>query len=562
MTVLPGRDASVSSPLCSEPGSPGVLPDRFRSRVLATATADPGLPCTAASLGLDSLLLEMSKTKTDDPSAVVLSVGGLVGQEVNLDEFLHQLVDRIAHSMQADRGTLYLVDFSRGEIFSRAAHLPELKQIRLKLGQGVAGHVAQDGGVVNIPAAKEEQRFNPDIDKITGYRTTSLLAVPLTDMQGTIFGVLQVLNRLGGGIFGPEDEEKLKGISAQVSQALQATSLYTELLRAKQRPEQPVGYFFNKVIGESAPMKAIYKTIQKAAQTDATVLLRGESGTGKELFARAVHVNSRRRGKPFVKVDCAALPGSLIENELFGHEKGAFTGAEARQPGKFEVATGGTVFIDELGELPMPVQGKLLRVLQDREFERVGGTQTVQVDVRIVAATHRDLAQMVREGRFREDLYYRIKVVELGLPPLRVRGPEDIERLARHFIAQATKRHHLSREPHLSLEALDRLKAWHWPGNVRELENCVESAVVLCEGEVLSEHLPLPDAGRSLLPPPPSSLAKDAPVATLADVERRHVLSVLERARGNRTLAAKWLDIGRNTLARKLKEFGVADAED
>ena len=517
------------------------------------------LPCTTAPLGLDSLLLKMAKTNREDPSAVVLSVGGLVGQEVNLDEFLHQLVDRIAHSMQADRGTLYLVDFSRQEIFSRAAHLPELKQIRLKLGQGVAGHVAQQGTVVNIPAAQDEQRFNPDIDKMTGYRTSSLLAVPLVDAGGIIFGVLQVLNRLGGGIFGPDDEKRLKDISAQVSQALQATSLYTELLRAKERPEQPVGYFFNKVIGESAPMRAIYKTIQKAAQTDATVLLRGESGTGKELFARAVHVNSRRRGKPFVKVDCAALPGSLIENELFGHEKGAFTGAEARQPGKFEVATSGTVFIDELGELPLPVQGKLLRVLQDREFERVGGTQTVQVDVRIVAATHRDLALMVREGRFREDLYYRIKVVELGLPPLRARGPEDIERLARHFIAQATKRHHLSKEPHLALEALERLKAWHWPGNVRELENCVESAVVLCEGEVLAEHLPLPDAGKMLLAPPPASPGKDSPVATLADVEKRHVLAVLDRAKGNRTLTAKWLDIGRNTLARKLKGFGVAD---
>ncbi|MFZ5441238.1 MAG: sigma-54-dependent Fis family transcriptional regulator [Myxococcota bacterium] len=514
----------------------------------------------------------MSKPTAADPSQVVLSVGGLVGQEVNLDEFLHQLVDRIAHTMQADRGTLYLVDFPRGEIFSRAAHLPELKQIRLKLGQGVAGLVAQQGTVVNIPTAKDEQRFNPDIDKMTGYRTTSLLAVPLVDAQGTVFGVLQVLNRLGGGshlpptssspraVFDRDDEQKLQGIAAQVSQALQATSLYTELLRAKDVPAQPVGYFFNKVIGESAPMKAIYKTIQKAAQTDATVLLRGESGTGKELFARAVHVNSRRRNKPFVKVDCAALPGSLIENELFGHEKGAFTGAEARQSGKFEVANGGTVFIDELGELPMPVQGKLLRVLQDREFERVGGTQTVQVDVRIVAATHRDLAQMVREGKFREDLYYRIKVVELVLPALRSRGPEDIERLARHFIAQATKRHHLSKEPYLSHEALERLKAWHWPGNVRELENCVESAVVLCEGEVLPEHLPLPEAGKVFASTPtPMPGVKDAPVSTLAEVERRHILAVLERAKGNRTQAAKWLDIGRNTLARKLKEYGLAD---
>ncbi|PZR08433.1 MAG: sigma-54-dependent Fis family transcriptional regulator [Archangium gephyra] len=495
--------------------------------------------------------------KRSDPTQVVLSVGGLVGQEVNLDEFLHQLVDRIARGMQADRGTLYLVDFSRGELFSRAAHLPELKQIRLKLGQGAAGHVAQHGAPVNLPTAQGEKRFNPDIDKMTGYRTTSMLAVPLIDAQKAVFGVLQVLNRLGGGVFDADDEQKLTEIAAQVSQALQATSLYTELLRAQKQPEQPVSYFFNRVIGESAPMKAIYKTIQKAAGTDATVLLRGESGTGKELFARAVHVNSRRREKPFVKVDCAALPGSLIENELFGHEKGAFTGAEARQLGKFEAANGGTVFIDELGELPLPVQGKLLRVLQDREFERVGGTQTVQVDVRIVAATHRDLPTMVREGKFREDLYYRIKVVELTLPPLRERGVEDIERLARHFVAQATKRHHLVREPALSRSTLERLKAWSWPGNVRELENCIESAVVLCDGEVLPEHLPLPEVGKA----PTLVLGKETAVLTLEQVERQHVLAVLDKAKGNRTLTAKWLGIGRNTLARKLKDFGVAEEE-
>ncbi len=512
--------------------------------------------CSSEDGAVESLLAAFAMTKKPvDPSSVLLSVGGLVGQEVNLDAFLHQLVDRVAASMQADRGTLYLIDHSRGELFSRAAHLPEIKQIRLKLGQGVAGAVAQSGELVNVPTAEGETRFNPDIDKMTGYRTTSLLAVPLRDSSHEVFGVLQVLNRRGGGRFDPHEEQRLTEIAVQVSQALQATSLYTELKRARARPEQPVGYFFNKVIGESAPMKAIYKTVQKAAQTDATVLLRGESGTGKELFARAVHVNSRRRDKPFVKVDCAALPGSLIENELFGHEKGAFTGAEQRQMGKFEVASGGTVFIDELGELPLPVQGKLLRVLQDREFERVGGTQTVHVDVRIVAATHRDLAQMVREGRFREDLYYRVRVVELVLPPLRDRGSEDLERIARHFIASSTKKHHLVSEPKLSVSALDRLKHYHWPGNVRELENCIESAVVLCEGEILPEHLPLPEASRA------APATTDAPVAnkTLADVEKQHILMTLEKAQGNRTLAAKWLGIGRNTLGRKLKEYGLSD---
>jgi Nif-specific regulatory protein len=493
---------------------------------------------------------------SQDPTRVLFPVGSLLGQEVNLDEVLHTLVDRITTSMQADRGTLYLVDHSTQELFSRAAHLPELKQIRLRLGQGIAGDVAAHGKPINIPAAASERRFNPDIDKLTGYVTSSLLAVPLRDVDAEVFGVLQVLNRRGGGTFDADDEARLVAMAEQVSQALQGTSLYTELKRARAVPAQPVGYFFNRVIGESAPMQAIYKVIQKAAQTDATVLLRGESGTGKELFARAVHVNSRRRDRPFIKVDCAALPGSLIENELFGHEKGAFTGADTRQPGKFEVASGGTIFIDELGELPLPVQGKLLRVLQDREFERVGGTQTVQVDVRIVAATHRDLAQMVADGRFREDLYYRVKVVELGLPALRDRGAEDIERLARHFIAQAARRHHLVREPTLGPDALARLKAWRWPGNVRELENCVESAVVLCDGVLRAEHLPLPDrAGNHAT----LARAADGKILTLAEVERAHILDVLGRAQGNRTTAAKWLGIGRNTLARKLRDFGIDD---
>jgi Nif-specific regulatory protein len=496
-----------------------------------------------------------------DVSQVLLSVGGLVGREVDLDAFLQTLVDRIAVTMQADRGTLWLLDPSRGELFSRAAHLPEVAQIRVKLGQGVAGHVAKVGETVSMPEPRGERLFFADIDRLTGYRTTSLLAVPLRDSEGAIYGVLQVLNRRGGGRFSEEDSERLNAIASQVGTALQSTSLYQELKRAKDQPQAPVGYFFNRIIGESPQLKSIYRLVQKAAPTDATVLLRGESGCGKEMFARAIQVNGPRRDKAFIKVDCAALPATLIENELFGHEKGAFTGADQRVPGKFEAADGGTVFIDEIGELPLPVQGKLLRVLQDREFERVGGTQTVKVDVRIVAATNRDLAKMVAEGKFREDLYYRIKVVEMVLPPLRERGGEDIERLARHFVATAAKRHRL-KPPHLNAAALARLRAYRWPGNVRELENCIESAVVLCEGEILEEHLPLPTADRAALAPSTATAAPPAGgpgLQTLAEVERHHILRVLESVKGNRTAAAKVLEIGRNTLARKLKEYGFAD---
>ncbi len=505
-----------------------------------------------------SLLPPLPMAPSEDPSQVLLSVGGLVGREVNLDEFLQRLVDRVAITMQADRGTLYLVDPCRNELFSRAAHLPELSQIRLKMGQGVAGYVAREGVPVLIPSASHDSRFYPEIDRLTGYQTKSLIAVPLFGRDREVFGVLAVLNRRGQTRFVDEDVERMQKLAEQVSGALQSTSLYEELRRAREQ-RSPVGYFFNRVIGESAPMKAVYKLVQKAAATDATVLLRGESGCGKELIARALHVNSPRQSRPFVKVDCAALPATLIENELFGHEKGAYTGAESRVEGKFETAHGGTVFIDEIGELPLSVQGKLLRVLQDREFERVGGTQTVKVDVRIVAATNRDLRRMVAERRFREDLYYRIKVVEIVLPPLRDRGPDDIERLARHFVAAAARKHHLDPAPRLSPAALDRLKRYRWPGNVRELENCIESAVVLCEGEILAEHLPLPDVERSRPEPPPAGETKVTAIMSLKEIERRHILSVLEVVKGNRTAAAKALGIGRNTLARKLKEYGIAD---
>jgi len=351
--------------------------------------------------------------------------------------------------------------------------------------------------------------------------------------------------------------ELLASLAAQAASAIEATTLHQELVRAPEEARDPVPLAdrFNKIVGESESMQRAYKLTGRAAASDATVLIRGESGTGKELIARAVHVNSPRREKAFVKVDCAALPASLIENELFGHEKGAYTGADQRAEGKFDAAQGGTIFLDELGELPTPVQGKLLRVLQDREFDRVGGAKPVKVDVRVVAATNRDLEKMIEEGRFRSDLYYRVKVVEIALPPLRVRGAEDVTRLVRHFLAHHAKRHGRS-VPKIAPAALARLAAYSWPGNVRELENCLESAIVVMEGDELrAEHLPLPERVPSLRASATESSGDRVP--TLAEVEKEHVLSVLARANGNRSEAARLLAIGRNTLQRKLREYGV-----
>ncbi len=533
----------------------------------------PIRPCPDAG-GRCTIRRSMPITPADRSSAVLLAVSEFLGREVAIDDLLLTLVDRMAAALEADRGTMYLVDRGKGEVFSRAAHLPEIREIRLKLGQGIAGHVAATGEMVNVPTTNRDARFYSGVDEKTGYRTESMLAAPMLDRNGVVIGVVQLLNRRGGP-FSREDGEVLKELARQAAAVIESTTVYTQLFRppAEAHEPLPLADRFNRILGESEPMRQAYRLTARAANSDATVLVRGESGTGKELFARAVHVNSPRRDRPFVKVDCAALPASLIENELFGHEKGAYTGADQRATGKFDAAQGGTLFLDEIGELPLAVQGKLLRVLQDREFERVGGTKTVPIDARVVSATNRDLERLVAEGKFRQDLYYRIKVVELRLPPLRQRGPEDVTRLARHFVAAAAKRH--GRElPTISAAALQRLASYPWPGNVRELENCLESAVVIMDGpELLPEHLPLPERNRLTAQPAVQEDAEGgadvAPagleplpaavrgVRKLEDVEREHVVATLEKLGGNRSLAARLLGIGRNTLARKLRGWGL-----
>ncbi|MCB9686898.1 MAG: sigma-54-dependent Fis family transcriptional regulator [Alphaproteobacteria bacterium] len=476
--------------------------------------------------------------------------------QIDLDHVLGELVDELARQFDADRATFYLVDHAARELVSRAAHLPEIREIRLKLGEGVAGWVGQKGEAIRIGEQEPDHRFSRRIDAVTGYRTRSMMAVPVRDADHVIIGVLQVLNKRHGD-FVSTDLQRLETVAVEVAKLLDGTSL-----RGQLRPDhdKPLSFRFNFIVGESAGMERIYDRVERAAATDATVLIRGETGTGKELIARAVHFNSERRKAPLVKVDCAALPESLIENELFGHEKGAFTGADREQDGKVAAAHGGTLFLDEIGELPLAVQGKLLRLVQDRTYLRVGGTRPRPVNVRFVCATHRDLQQMVEEGRFRADLYFRLRVVDIEVPPLRRRGHVDLDRLVDHFVFEYSRRYH--REGLLlAPETRAALHAWSWPGNVRELEHCIESAVVLAPGNVITPDLlpfrstptarqadpPVEDPGEALFVTPPR---------TLEEVERAYVRYVLALQGGNRTRTAKVLGIGRNTLARKLGDDG------
>ena len=309
------------------------------------------------------------------------------------------------------------------------------------------------------------------------------------------------------------------------------------------------------IVGSSPGMMAVFKTVARAAGSDATVLVLGESGTGKEMVARVLHARSRRARGPFVAINCAAIPENLLESELFGHEKGAFTGAIGRRIGRFERASGGTLFLDEIGDMSLALQSKILRAIQEREIERVGGGNPVGIDVRIVAATNRDLAAAVREGRFREDLYYRLAVVTVLLPPLRERGT-DLDQLGLHFVARYAREHGRPVRA-VAEEVFNLLHAHPWPGNVRQLRNAVERAVVMADGEVLlPQHLPAdiqhPQAVRA--PEEPGEM----PLVTLEEMERRMIRRALRETGNNLTMAAEKLGIHRNTLRRKIAEYGLS----
>jgi two-component system response regulator HydG len=332
-----------------------------------------------------------------------------------------------------------------------------------------------------------------------------------------------------------------------VRQALEHRTLVLENRSLQRRLDELVGA--GEIIGESPAIRQLMALVKQVAPSASTILIRGESGTGKELVARALHEGSARRGRPFIRVNCAALPETLIESEIFGYERGAFTGAAARKEGRFELADGGTLLLDEVGDLSVATQAKLLRVLQEGEFERLGATKTLKVDVRIVAATNQDLAQLVKERRFREDLYYRLNVIAIEVPPLRERA-EDIPLLAQHFLRLYAAKSH--REIHGFTEAaLARLRTYQWPGNVRELEHAVERAVILTRGELID----LADLPPVVSQAEPAVRVVSIPLGMpLDEVEQRLIEETLRLTKGNKELAAKLLGIASRTIYRKLKE--------
>ncbi|MDZ7344090.1 MAG: sigma-54 dependent transcriptional regulator [candidate division KSB1 bacterium] len=349
---------------------------------------------------------------------------------------------------------------------------------------------------------------------------------------------------------------KLERLAERLRQRRELENLEAENLYLRQQEESQ--FNFGEIIGPSAPMQEVFRILQKVAPTDSSIIIYGESGTGKELVARAIHKNSNRAHGPFIRVNCGALTETLLESELFGHEKGAFTGALKRKLGRFELAHRGTIFLDEIGDISPALQIKLLRVLQEKEFERVGGEETVHVDVRVIAATHRHLKEEVAAGRFREDLYYRLHIVPINLPPLRQRL-EDLPVLVDHFLQRLGRE---LRKPNLQIDpaVLEMMKNYHWPGNVRELENVLERAAVLCEGEriTVADLPPLVKDRSAVFQLPSENLDLNQ---TLEEVERALIERALTRAHGVKAEAARSLGIKPTTLLYKLGKYGMGETE-
>jgi Nif-specific regulatory protein len=427
---------------------------------------------------------------------------------------------------------------------------------RYRPGEGITGRVVLSGCPVIVPQVSEEPLFLNRTGAVGAIEDRAFICVPLIS-GGRAMGALSAFAR-----YEKASELSLKCdflcvVAAMISQSLLYRKSALSLEDAAQATFTPAVTVPHKadlgsLVGTSNAILTVVEQALQVAPAKTTVLIRGESGTGKELVAELIHRNSPRAQRPFIKVNCAALPEGLIETELFGHERGAFTGAHTQHKGRFELAHGGTIFLDEIGEITPAIQSKLLRVLQERQFERVGGTQTLQTDVRLVAATNKDLERAISEKKFREDLYYRLNVFPIFVPPLRERKP-DILLLADHFVEKYA-REYAKLVKRISTPAIDMLMSYHWPGNVRELENCIERAVVLCNDEVIhGHHLPLTlqTAEGS------GTILNQSLNSAVTALEREMIMDALKTTRGNQAQAAKLLQTSERVINYKVKKFGI-----
>ncbi|MCG3197579.1 MAG: Formate hydrogenlyase transcriptional activator [bacterium] len=494
----------------------------------------------------------------------LLAVSEAIISHRDLSSLFHDLAGRLRQVARFDHLSLVLHDAPNDTMRLHVLETSEPNAphivIDLPPEEDPAGLVWRTQQPLITSRVGELSRWPRLLERVQPYGVQSFCWLPLTTARRRLGALVFTCKQPSA--YETADVDFLRHVANQVAVAVENALAFQELTALKDQLAQEKAYLeeearteshFGQVVGDSAALRRVLKEVDTVAPTDSTVLVRGETGTGKELIARALHDLSPRRDRTFVKLNCAAIPMGLLESELFGHEKGAFTGAISQKVGRFELGHRGTLFLDEVGDIPLELQPKLLRVLQEQEFERLGGTKTIKVDVRLVAATHRDLAKMVADGQFRKDLFYRLNVFPVVLPPLRER-PDDIPRLVRHFTHQFARRMGRRIES-IPSEVMDALVRYPWPGNVRELQNVIERAVILSPG--LSLQVPLSDLQPEAAQVPVSTNA----VITLADAEREHILGVLHETgwvlAGPKGAATR-LGMKRSTLQAKMKRLGIS----
>jgi len=510
----------------------------------------------------------MPAAKTPEPSttsrdarrlSTLLEISQALSGTLNLKSSMQRVLQILIRHHGVVRGMVTLLRDGELQVEAIEGFDDRARGISFKVGEGITGQVVQSGKPIVVPRVSKEPEFLNRMPRRADLARHELtfICVPIVVQRSTVGTLAVDLKFKAERDY--ESSVKFFGIvSSMIAQALNVQRLVEEERRrlvdenTHLRQELRERYDFSNIIGTSGPTRQMYEQVAQVAQTNTTVLIRGESGTGKELIAHAIHYNSLRAKKPFVKVSCAALPDTLIESELFGYEKGAFTGANARKKGRFELAEGGTIFLDEIGDINASTQVKLLRVLQEREFERLGGTESVRVNVRVIAATNKDMEKAIADGTFREDLYYRLNVFTIFVPPLRDRKA-DLLLLADHFLEKFSREHGKVIK-RISTPAIDMLMSYHWPGNVRELENALERSVLVCDGQVIhGHHLPpsLQTADAS------GTVTRVSLKDAVEGFERDLIQDALKTTRGNRAKAARLLDTTERILNYKVRNLGV-----
>ena len=480
----------------------------------------------------------------------------------DLNSLLTHILDSATRLCEGEASSLLLVNKEAQELYfeiSLGGAGEEAKRFTVKMGEGIAGWVALHNRSIIVSDAESDKRHRHDISKELNFPSKTMLAVPMR-VKEECLGVIEIINKKGGKSFTEDDLEWLEIFATQAGIAVtNARSVEKANIKINQLLHEQIksGVENNSIIAKSPAILEKIQIINRVAKTDSSVLLLGESGVGKEIYAEQIHLKSPRSEKPFVKVNCAAIPEGLLESEFFGHVKGAFTSAISSRLGRFELADGGTIFLDEIGELPLALQVKLLRVIQEKTFEKVGSDITITVDVRILAATNRDMEKQVEKGEFRSDLYYRLNVFPIYLPPLRQRI-EDIPGLAEFFLKKNIKETK-NEITGFSKGAMEIMLSYSWPGNIRELENCIERACIISKGnKIEAEDLFLKAQTSSVLPTDGSRNLKNAENVFRA----RFIKQMLEENNWNQTETAKVLGIQRTYLSRLIKELEIINSKE